>query len=366
VKYLAAILLVCPALAQEPVTPMPGTAGVFRQFAAILDVLQNNYIDPREIQPGDRATIAFREFVRTLDVEADLLTPSEYAATTNATFPLPVRLAIRDGRVVIVSPHDGTAAQRAGILADDELLCNERRLVPVQEWLRQCPTFVVRDPTSHVGLTISNDVPTSADVRLVPLAAGIAYCRLPEIQLPLASQLRGQLLKQKPRALVLDLRNNPGGTLDGALQCASLFLPENERVVAIDYAQPEQRVGFVSDASSKYAGKLAVLVNGGTAAEAEILAAALRDNGRATLIGSRTFGSGWLYGLFALPDGSALRIPTARYLPPSKRNFQGTGLTPDVLVTVSRDTERELARAGFGAPALKSDHTLARARELLR
>ena len=141
----------------------------------------------------------------------------------------------------------------------------------------------------------------------------------------------------------------------------------------MDFARPEQRVVFASDASAKFNAPVTVLVNGGTAAEAEVFAAALRDHRRAQLVGSRTFGRGLRYGLFALPDGSALHIPTARYLPPSKKSFQDTGLAPDVAVELPREVERRLARAGFGsfdwvndrAAVLKTDLALARALEIL-
>jgi len=348
------LALAIPARAEEPVTAMPGAADAFRQFANILDVLQKHYIDPSQIHLNDSATVAFRAFVRSLDPEADLLTPEEYAAAKDPTMSLSVSTAMRDGRTIVVAPRDGTAAQRAGVFTGDEVIQSTGSV------------FIVRELESQHVTVVSNDQVAAGPVEIHTLQPGIVYCRMAEFSNASTKGLREQLLSgKKGQRLILDLRNNPGGSFDAALQCARLFLPADTRIVALDYAQPEQRVGFVSDSSPKFAGPIALLINGGTAAEAEILTAALRDNGRALLVGSRTFGRGRHYSLYALADGMALKIPTARYLTPSKQTFQGTGLTPDFPVEVPHDTERNLARAGFGSANKTNDAALARAVQLL-
>ena len=352
--FLLWLALAIPARAEEPVTPPPGTADVFRRFANILDVLQKQYVDSAQIRLDDSATVAFRAFVRSLDPEADLLTSEEYAAAKNPALSPPVSTARRDGRTIVVAPRDGTAAQTAGIFAGDEVIQSTGSV------------FIVRELESQRVTIVSNDQVVAGPVAIRTLQPGIVYCRLAEITDAGAKGLREQLLPgKKGQRLILDLRNNPGGSFDAALQCARLFLPADARIVALDYAQPGQRVGFVSDSSPKFTGPIALLINGGTAAEAEILAAALRDNGRALLVGSQTFGRGGHYELFALQDGSALKIPTSRYLTPSKQTFQGTGLTPDFPVEVPHDAERSLARAGFGAANKTNDAALARAVQLL-
>ena len=271
------LALVIPARAEEPVTPLPGTADTFRQLANILDALQKHYIAPDQVRLNEHATLAFREFVRSLDPEADLLTPEQFAATKQPA-PLPV----------------------------------------------------------------------ASPIQATNLAPGIAYCRLAEIMTAGVRELRGQLLPgRRSNRLILDLRDNAGGSFDAALQYARLFLPAESRIVALDFARPEQRVGFVSDVTPKFSPPVALLVNGGTSAEAEILAAALRDNGRAVLCGSRTAGRGLHYEIVALADGFGLKIPVSRYLPPSKRSFHGDGLTPDEIIDTStvQKTDLALARA---------------------
>jgi carboxyl-terminal processing protease len=365
IALLLGLALGLPARAEEPVTPLPGTADVFRQLVAIFDVIQKHYIDPAKVRPEEAVNIAFREFIRSLDPEADLLTPAEYAMAKATTNTLPVSLAYRNGRVIIVTPRDGTAAQAVGVLPGDELLCEGRRLPAAQEWLRTNQMFGIHESGTSRSIAVSNNVPATGAINLKTLAPGVTYCRLPVISNPAAQELRTQLLQQNPHAIILDVRNNPGGSLDGALGCARLFLPAEDRIVALDYAQPEQRVGFVSDASPKFNGAVVLLVNGGTAAEAEVLAAALKDNGRAKIVGSLTFGRGWLYALYGLPDGSALRIPTSRYLTPSKQTFQRAGIAPDVWVDVPPDEARALTRAGYGSASQTNDAALTRAVELL-
>ncbi len=279
-KHLVLLLwlaLVIPARAEESVTPLPGAADTFRQLANILDALQKHYIAPDQVRLNEHATLAFREFVRSLDPEADLLTPEQFVATKQPA-PLPV----------------------------------------------------------------------TSPIQVTNLAPSIAYCRLAEITSAGAKELRGQLLPgRKGHRLILDLRNNAGGSFDAALQYARLFLLADTRIVALDFARPEQRVGFVSDGTPKFSAPVALLVNGGTAAEAEILAAALRDNGRSVLVGGRTAGRGLHYEIVALADGFGLKIPVSRYLPPSKRSFHGTGLTPDEIIDTNtvQKTDLALARA---------------------
>lgn len=376
IALLLAFALV--ARAEEPVTPPPGTTDAFRQFANILDVLQQHYIDPEELYVPERSSLAFRQFVRSLDSEADLLAPVEYtAAKAPADGDVGLAVAARGGAIVVISARDGSPAHHAGLYTGDEIITNAR-LSEVRAALRGPVGEPVRlqvrgqREVTLVRVAITN-VPPSA---LKFLQNGVAYCRLADISEPARERLELDLtraVRERVRGLILDVRNNAGGSLDALLHIARLFVPDKAEIVSLDFAGREQRVVFTGDASPKFTAPAVLLVNGGTAAEAEIFAAALRDNGRARLVGSRTFGRGWNYGLFALPDGFALQIPTARYVPPSKQSFQGAGLVPDVAVEVPRDVERSLARAGFGsfgwandrAQVLKTDRALARALELL-
>jgi carboxyl-terminal processing protease len=383
------LALALPARAEEPVTAPTGATGALRQFTGIIDALQQHYIDPKQIHLNERATIAFRELVRSLDPEADLLTPAEYAAANalpdEQTGDVGLALAARGGLIVVIAARDGSPAQAAGLFAGDELVAldgnstSQMRVVAVRRALRGpvfSPVRLQFRNTQEIVLprvAITTNLPSST---LKFLRPGIAYCRVAQFTEPARERLELDLaaaVQGKARHLILDLRSNAGGSFDTALRMARLFLSHGSPIVALGYAQPEQLSGFNTDTPPKFVPPLTVLVNGGTAGEAEILAAALRDNQRARLVGSRTFGYGWHNGMFPLPDGSALLIPTARYLTPTKRTFHDIGLTPDVVVDIARETERDLARAGFGsfewgndgAAALQADRALARALELI-
>jgi carboxyl-terminal processing protease len=155
--------------------------------------------------------------------------------------------------------------------------------------------------------------------------------------------------------IILDLRNNAGGAFEAAQVAASFFLVKGTEVVALEYGSPGLHTTFVSDESLKVTAPLILLVNGGTAAEAELFAAALQDNHRARIVGSQSFGRGFLTASTRLSDGSVLVLPTAYYMRPSKQILQGNGLTPDVVVALPCETERSLARSGFGTFDWKND-----------
>jgi carboxyl-terminal processing protease len=381
--------------AEQPgiVTPSPGVRNVFAEFVNVLETLEKQYIDPAQLASNRHSTVALREFVRSLDPEADLFTREE-AAVANAPLPegecdLGVSLTLSNDHPLVVSPRDGSAAQRAGLLAGDQISAIDgqptarMRLFEVTNRLRgqrsSKVSLRVLDPgaADPRPLVIERTAPsTPRPALLKSLGNNIVYYRLSRFSVPEVEQLRAETMRAQARragGLILDLRNNAGGTFDATMGAARLFLRDKSTIVFLQYNLPELRTTFVSDAGEKITIPMVLLVNAGTAAEAEIFAAALRDNRRARLVGSQTFGRGWLYSQFALPDGSVLSIPNAQYVPLSRRPFQSVGLTPDIVVDVPRETERALSIAGYGtfdgvndrAKVLKDDPVLARALELL-
>ena len=389
-------VVAAPALgADEPVvvTPPPAARGAFSQFANIIECLQKHYINPSRIGDREHATAALREFVRSLDPDSDLLTADEAAAVTTPKSAddgdIGLSLVMRGDYPTVIAARDGSPAQNSRLFVRDQIVAIDgqptahARLFRVVDQLRGAigskVSLRVLDPelgkTREVAVERAADrPPLSSSLKF--LSGGIGYLRVSEFTLPVVEKLHGELRRaqtQKTRALILDLRNNAGGAFDAALVAARLFVPANADIVLLDYSDPKFRTSFVSDSSDKFTALVVLLVNGGTAAEAEIFAAALRDQKRARLVGSTTFARGVMIAQFPLPDGTVLSIPTAHYLSPSKQPFHGTGLTPDIEVTVSRETERSLATAGFGSfdwvndkrEMLKTDLVLAKALELL-
>jgi carboxyl-terminal processing protease len=392
-RICAALMLVAaavPAAGQTQVlSPSEGSRDAFAQFAGVLDALHKHYIEPAKIPAAEHTTRALREFVRSVDPEADLLAADELAPAAADAGDVGLVLWLRNGLPTVIAPRAGSPAQLAGLLAGEQIVAiagksaNNARMAEIAGQLRgpvgSKVSVRVLDPvtgkTREVTLVgaARSTMPASS---LKFLSAGIGYLRVSELSVAGVERLRAELKRaatERVSGVILDLRNNATGDFDAAVAAAQLFVPAGKTIVALEYASPSRRTVFASDNSSKYAAPVALLVNGGTAGEAEIFAAALRDCKRAWLVGSKTFGQGRLFKLIGLPDGSALHLPTALYVPPSGKSFHATGLPPDVPVSVAREIERNVAVAGYGEfdwvndkrEVLKTDLALARALELL-
>ncbi len=362
--------------ADEPnvLTPTPTSFQTLSRFTELLELLEKNYAQPARINTTRSTTAALRGFVRSIDPEADLLTPEEAAVTNelaDTAAAIGLSFAIRDDFPTVVAPRDGSPSENGGLLAGEQIIAvsdvptpHARRLdvdrllggprdFPVNLRVLDPHTGAVRD--LHLRRTVPGPA-TQAVLRY--LDKGVAYYRLSQFNLDSVESLRAAMtLAQSERAtgIILDLRNNAGGAFEAAQVAASFFLPKATQVVALEYGVPGLHTDFVSDESLKVTVPVILLVNGGTAAEAEVFAAALQDNKRARLVGAQTFGRGFLLASIALSNGSVLMLPTAYYQRPSKQIIQDNGLTPDIAVELSRETERSLARAGFGTFDWKND-----------
>jgi carboxyl-terminal processing protease len=176
----------------------------------------------------------------------------------------------------------------------------------------------------------------------------IGYIRLIQFNEPTADELSkalDNLQKQGMQALILDLRNNPGGLLNSAVDVCSQFLPANTKVVSTQGRVASQQREYATSGGAKQRPPfpMAVLVNEGSASGAEIVAGALKDLHRAILVGETTFGKGSVQNVLQLPDGSALRITTAKYYTPSKQVIHGNGVTPSIRVPMTAEQARALA-----------------------
>src|SRR5947207_979342 len=175
----------------------------------------------------------------------------------------------------------------------------------------------------------------------------IAYVRLIQFNEPTSDELSkalDELQKQGMQALILDLRNNPGGLLNSAVDVCAQFLPPNTKVVSTQGRVASQQHDYSTSGAKKERPNfpMVLLINEGSASGAEIVAGALKDLHRAILIGETTFGKGSVQNVMQLPDGSAVRFTTAKYYTPSKQVIQGNGVTPNIRVAVMPDQERAL------------------------
>jgi carboxyl-terminal processing protease len=175
----------------------------------------------------------------------------------------------------------------------------------------------------------------------------IGYVRLVQFNEPTADELSkalDELQKQGMQAVILDLRNNPGGLLNSAVDVCAQFLPPNTKVVSTQGRIASQQHDYSTSGTKKERGNfpMVVLINEGSASGAEIVAGALKDLHRAVLVGETTFGKGSVQNVMQLPDGSAVRFTTAKYYTPSKQVIQGNGVTPNIRVAVTAEQERSL------------------------
>jgi carboxyl-terminal processing protease len=261
-----------------------------------------------------------------------------------------VAYTIQEGLATVVTPIDDTPAAKAGVMTGDIIARVDDEQVQGLTY-QQFGTKLVGDVGSTVKLTIARagrdkpielsmvrDNTTRRSVRGRGEGGDIGYIRVIQFNESTADQLKkaiddiaAQIPPEKLKGFVIDLRNNPGGTLDGAIAAADGFLDDGE-IVSIRHRASDKVERFRAKAGDLANGKpIVVLINGGSAAKAEIVAGALKDNHRATVVGTRSFGEGWDSTTVPLgPNKGALRLATGHYITPSGRLIQSNGIVPDL------------------------------------
>lgn len=261
-------------------------------------------------------------------------------------------ISMKDGMLTVIAPMEDTPAFRSGILHGDIILeidgveTRELNLMEAVKQMRGEPgTEVVlktltpstRETTEHVIVRDDIEVESVKDAKM--LEAGIGYVRITQFSEPTADALKEALKKlteQDLRALVLDLRGNPGGLLTSAADVAQLFLSKDELIVFTKDRNGESQLTYKSEGPVHYPDfPIAILVNGGSASASEIVAGALQDHGRAILVGEKTFGKGSVQSILPLDDGSAVKLTTAKYYTPAERVIHEKGIEPDIVVEMS-------------------------------
>jgi carboxyl-terminal processing protease len=269
--------------------------------------------------------------------------------------------------LTVVTPMEDTPAAQAGIESGDQIL--KINGVSTDKLGLQDAVDVLRgEPGKKVSLTILR--PSTKEIKeyalerkeikvqsvkgtclLDPDLTGpfkVGYVRIVQFNEPTADEFGkalDSLQKQGMQALVLDLRNNPGGLLNSAVDILGQFLPPNTKVVSTQGRVSSQKHDYSTPNGVKERPRfpLVVLVNEGSASGSEIVAGALKDLHRAIVVGETTFGKGSVQNVMQLPDGSALRFTTAKYYTPSKVVIQGNGVEPNILVPLTPDQDRAVA-----------------------
>jgi carboxyl-terminal processing protease len=265
---------------------------------------------------------------------------------------LGIEVTMEEGLVKVVAPIDETPAAKAGVMANDVITHLDDEAVqgltlnqavdkmrgPVNTKIKL--TIMRKGADKPIEVSIVRDIIRVKSVRWHPEGGDIGYIRVTQFNeqttdgLKAAiNDLNSQLGVDKVKGYVLDLRNNPGGLLDQAISVSDTFLEKGE-IVSTRGRNPEETQRFNARPGDLVKGKpLIVLVNGGSASASEIVAGALQDHKRATLIGTRSFGKGSVQTIIPLGAGNgALRLTTARYYTPSGRSIQAKGISPDIEV----------------------------------
>ena len=351
------------AVARSSLSPLP--LAEVQQLAAVFDRVKSEYVEPVDEKKLIEDAIA--GMVAGLDPHSQYLdkkTWKEFRESTGGKFVgIGIEMGMEDGLVKVVSPIEGSPAFRAGLKPGDFITRIDD--TPVKGMtVDQAVKRMRGDPNTKVVLTVfrkaeNRSFPVTIireEIRMQSVRAkmvdpGYGWLRVSQFQDRTVDDFVKkieELYKQDPnlKGLVLDLRNDPGGLLDGAVALSAAFLPADVVVVTTNGQLPESRASF--RASPEYYARrggpdplrrlpaalktvpLVVLVNEGSASASEIVAGALQDHKRATVMGAQTFGKGSVQTIRPLPSDTALKITTARYYTPSGRSIQAKGIVPDV------------------------------------
>jgi carboxyl-terminal processing protease len=334
-----------------------------RYFKEVLQLVKENYVGDAPASYADLTRSALDGMVAQLDPHSQYMLADEYRETeeelTNAFTGVGIQVEQRDNHVVIVAPIPGTPAERAGVRRGDRLTQIDGQPL-VTPTLDSTIKLVRGEPGSLVILTVFRpsqnktiDYPLRREhirldsVRLTSLhPGGIGYLQITQFSERTGREFQAALAgleQQGIQALVIDLRNNPGGLLDAAIEVCDQFFDRDELIVYTQGRTPESRDNhFAQGGHRRRAYPIAILVNGGTASAAEIVAGAMRDTKRAIIVGEKTFGKGSVQSVIELDNGEGLRLTTARYYTPSGITIHEKGIAPQVELEVSPDDEARL------------------------
>jgi carboxyl-terminal processing protease len=325
-----------------------------QRFGEVYELVRSKYVDKPD--DGKLMGAAIRGMLRALDPHSSYVDGKSYAALqsmTNGEFgDVGVELTLRDGKLTVLSPIDDSSAARAGVRPGDVIAAIDG--VPTEGMtLDQGRDKIRGEPNTRVRLAMIRG--SRADISDLDLVRdqikilsvrshlepdGVGYMRIAQFTETTAEGLREAMVKLRREAApaefkgyILDLRNDPGGFFDQAVETVNAFIDEGEVVSTRGRAPGTNRAFPARLGLNISAGRpVVVLINGATASSAEIVAGALQDLGRATIIGTRSFGKGTAQTTIPLGSNGALRMTTARFFTPSGKSIQATGVTPDIEV----------------------------------
>ena len=335
----------------------------------VMELIRKDYVDADKVAYTNLTYGALRGMLNSLDPHSQFMEPVAYEdmkEDTGGKFGgLGIQIGVsKEGFISVIAPIEDTPAARAGILPGDRIAKIEGKptdrmsLTDAVRQLRGEPgtkiTITIfrakaKDPGERLkDLTITRaEIPVFSVKDAKMLENNIGYVRITQFNEPTADEFEKALVKlegQGMDALVIDLRNNPGGLLESAKKIAGKFVPAGQLIVSTEGRDPANTLVYKSEYGKKrLTYPIVLLVNNGSASGSEIVAGALQDLKRAVLVGETTFGKGSVQSIIGLADGSAVRLTTAKYYTPSHKVIHEHGVTPDIVVPISEEDERKLA-----------------------
>ncbi|HSL04218.1 MAG TPA: S41 family peptidase, partial [Nitrospiraceae bacterium] len=338
-----------------------------KTFSEVLTQVQKSYVD--ETKAKDLVQGAIRGMLSTLDPHSAYMTPEMYKemqVETKGEFGgVGIQIGVKENRLAVIAPIEGTPAYRAGVKAGDFITkVNDET---TKDLTLMDAVQKMRGPKgSKVNLTIQREgTPDPLQFTLVrdtikiesvksKVLDNIGYVRLTQFQEATGrdlSKVLKQFKEQKLQSTILDLRNNPGGLLTAAVEVSEQFLPGGKLVVYTKGRESKKDEWIAKGKDQMDDSPMIILVNEGSASASEIVAGALQDYGRAVIVGTTSFGKGSVQTILPLGDGSGLRLTTAKYYTPKGRSIQSTGITPDIVVKAQAPPT--VAKAGETKPGEK-------------
>ena len=339
-------------------------------FSYVMEKVRKDYVDGQKLKYQDLVYAALKGMLNTLDPHSEFMEPDKYKELQNDTQGafggLGIVISMKDNFITVVSPMEDSPGFKAGILSGDRIIKIDGKSTERMS-LQDAVKTLRGEPGTDVKITVLR--PSSGlvkDYKLTrsvinidmvkdingkkefPLGENkIGYIRLVQFGEKTSADLEAAIKKLKAQgmqALVLDLRWNPGGLLEQAVDVCEKFLPRGSLVVTTEGRNPSQnQVRKARGRGDELNGMpMVVLVNLGSASASEIVAGCLKDSKRAIVLGEKTFGKGSVQSIMPLSDGSALRLTTAKYYTPSHKVIHEEGITPDIVVPLSDEQERDI------------------------
>lgn len=364
-KRLLSIILLVVFI--SPISALPEDDAVYRglsNFTKVLDLIERNYVD--KVDSEELTSNAIEGMLKTLDPYSAYLTPERYKeleiGTSGEFGGVGMEVAVENGVLKVISPIEGSPADLAGIKPGDlitEIDGKQTRGMVVYDAVKllrgpkgsNVTVTVTREGEGSRNITLTRDVIHIKSVKYKLLDTEIGYIKISQFQENVSDELKDALWKLELenggslRGLVLDLRNNPGGLLDEAIKVADEFIDKGLIVSVRGRTSNQSKEYYATKGDSQRAISLVVLVNKGSASASEVVAEALQDSKRATIVGSKTFGKGSVQTIIELDDGSGLKLTTAKFYAPSGRSISDVGVTPDIVVEDNQHGDLQIERA---------------------